>query len=78
VFWDQVIAAFDRLGSQVTPEDRKRFEAAIAAKVRRPSAAQYEAEARRQAVREAERARGIDWEPLEQAFARASKIFGRA
>jgi hypothetical protein len=54
-FWDQVTVAFDRLANRVTPEDRKRFEAAIATKVPRPTAKQHEAYAREQAKHEAER-----------------------
>jgi hypothetical protein len=48
-FWHQVTAAFDRLGNQVMPEDRKRFETAIAAKVPRPTAKQRNAYVREQA-----------------------------
>src|SRR5262245_23010813 len=46
-FWDGVTATFDRLGNRVTPADRKRFEAAIADRVPRPSAAAYRTAARR-------------------------------
>jgi hypothetical protein len=41
-FWDQVVAAFDKLDAKVKPEDRLRFEAAIAARVPRPSADEYD------------------------------------
>jgi hypothetical protein len=54
-FWEQVIAAFHRLGNQVAREDCKRFQAAIAAKVRRPTAEQQRAFARKRARRERER-----------------------
>ena len=42
-FWDSVTAAFERLGNQVTPSDRQRFEAAIAERVPCPSAKDYKA-----------------------------------
>src|SRR5262245_8907901 len=54
-FWDQVTAAFDRLANRVPPEDRKRFEAAIATKVPRPSAQQRKAVTRERVKREQDR-----------------------
>jgi hypothetical protein len=40
-FWDSVTAAFDRLGNQVMPSDRQRFEAAIAERVPCPSSEEH-------------------------------------
>jgi hypothetical protein len=50
-FWDSVSAAFNKLGNEVPPADRKRFEAAIADRVPRPSSAEYKAAARKIAQR---------------------------
>jgi hypothetical protein len=60
-FWDSVTAAFDRLHNKVKPEDRKRFEAAIAARVPRPSASLYKATARKSAQR-------VGWSFLRPGF----------
>jgi hypothetical protein len=54
VFWNAVTAAFDRLGNQVTPIDRQRFEAAIGARVPRPSAKDYATVERERHERQAE------------------------
>jgi hypothetical protein len=58
-FWDEVTAAFDRLGNRVSAEDRKRFEAAIKVKVPRPSAKQRAAYPREQAQRVVEEVRAL-------------------
>ena len=50
-FWDSVNAAFDRLGNQVTADDRQRFEKVIAARVPRPSPSAYKKAARQVAQR---------------------------
>ena len=41
-FWDAVQKRLNRLGKQVSPEDRKKIEAIIAEKVPRPTKAQYQ------------------------------------
>jgi hypothetical protein len=40
-FWDHVKERLDRLGKRISPEDRKKIEAAIAKKVPRPTKAEY-------------------------------------
>ena len=40
-FWDAVQKRLNRLGKEVSPEDRKKIEATIAEKVPRPTKAQY-------------------------------------
>ena len=45
--WDHISERLDRLGNQITPDDREKIEAAIALKVQRPSAAEYKEIARR-------------------------------
>jgi hypothetical protein len=48
-FWDDITAAFDKLSKKVKPEDRKRFESALAVKMPRPSAEEYKGAARNSA-----------------------------
>jgi ClpX C4-type zinc finger len=59
-FWDRVTRALDRLGDQVTDDDRAQIEAAIAVKVPRPSLAEYRDIAR-------ESARKLGWDFLTEA-----------
>lgn len=48
-FWDRVIERLDRLGNQITVDDRRRIEAQVANKVPRPTPDEYKAAARRSA-----------------------------
>ena len=41
-FWDEVKQELDRLGNRMSSPDRERIEAAVAAKVPRPTKAQYD------------------------------------
>jgi hypothetical protein len=41
-FWDNVNARLDRLGSRLSPQDRKKVEEAIARKVKRPTPEEIE------------------------------------
>jgi len=59
-FWDRVTRALDRLGSQVSKDDRAQIEAEIALKVPRPSLAEYRDIAR-------DSARKLGWDFLTQA-----------
>lgn len=56
-FWDDAMAAFAKLGKSVPAEDRQRFEAALAARVPRPSRDEYLDAAR-------DKAASTDWECL--------------
>jgi hypothetical protein len=44
--WDHISARLDQLGNQITPDDREKIEASVAAKVQRPTAAEYKKVAR--------------------------------
>ena len=59
-FWDRVTRALDRLGDQVSDDDRAQIEAAIAVKVPRPSLAEYRDIAR-------DSARKLGWDFLTEA-----------
>src|SRR5258705_3096193 len=59
-FWDRVTRALDRLGNQVSDDDRAKIEAAIALKVPRPSLAEYRDIAR-------DSARKLGWDFLTEA-----------
>jgi hypothetical protein len=48
-FWDGVIERLERLGNQITADDRQRIEVQVANKVPRPTPDEYKAEARRSA-----------------------------
>jgi hypothetical protein len=47
--WAEVDKKLDRLGNRITPQDRTKIEAAIAEKVPRPTAAEWEENNRRRA-----------------------------
>jgi hypothetical protein len=59
-FWDRVARALDRLGNQVSDDDRAQIEVEIALKVPRPSLAEYKDIAR-------DSARRLGWDFLTEA-----------
>jgi hypothetical protein len=64
--WDRVSECLDRLANRITPEDRKKIEAAIAMKVSKPTHAEY-----KKAARKAAKLLGWDW--ISEGFKAALK-----
>jgi hypothetical protein len=54
--WDQIDHRLDRLGNQITPDDRRKIDAVLAARIPRPTAAEY-----KNSAREAAELLGWEW-----------------